>query len=221
MSTELIEQAVAAARTHFALREVTPAEYRKLQYPRLLPVMKFTAHQYKAEGFGNVMTLDTTAMGGRMRLATMVFTPSAGADMPLLLIDTMEMGKKSLAYLEYYDCTAAGAVFPAAAHQAEEYAHIPDYAEKPAWYVARRTPYSLIKQKGEQGQSELDEMVRTCLARYLAAAAAAPCHPENRAGLRQFQQDMIERGNPSSATMEKVLGKAGARTFFETVIMPV
>jgi hypothetical protein len=32
---------------------------------------------------------------------------------------------------------------------------------------------------------------------------------------------MIMKGNPSSGTMEKVLGKDGAEWFFQNVVMPV
>ena len=217
----LTERAVAAAQKHFTLREETHAAYAAMQYPKLLPMMHFTVHRYRADGFGTVMTMDTNAMLGMMRLSTLVFTPAAGAAVPFLLIDTMQMKKKSLAYVEYYDCTGKAPALPGAENQRREFANFPDYAEKPAWYVARRTPYSLIKEKGDNTQQELDDMVLTCLERYLAAAEAAPKDPANLVGLRSFQQEMLDKGNPSSATLNKVLGEAGARTFFETVIMPV
>lgn len=221
MSLTLTQKAVAAAKRHFTLQEDTPAEYAAMRYPRLLPMMHFTVHRYRAEGFGTVMTMDTNAMFGMMRLSTLVFTPAAGAAVPFLLIDTMQMKKKSLAYVEYYDCTQNGAALPGAQQQPEEYKNFPDYAEKFAWYVARRTPYSLIKEKGENTQQQLDDMVLTCLERYLTAAQTAPKDAANLTGLRAFQQEMLDKGNPSSGTLNKVLGESGARTFFETVIMPV
>ena len=46
-------------------------------------------------------------------------------------------------------------------------------------------------------------------------------NPDNLIGLYNFQQEMLDKGNPSSETLNKVLGKEGARTFFEKVIMPV
>ncbi len=217
----LTEQAVAAVQKQFMLQEDTPAVYAAMKYPKLLPMMHFTVHRYRADGFGTIMTMDTNAMFGMMRLSTLVFTPAAGATIPFLLIDTMQMKKKSLAYVEYYDCTQNGATLPGAEDQPKEFAAFPDYAEKSAWYVARRTPYSLIKKKGENTQQQLDAMVLTCLERYLAAAKTAPKDPANITGLRNFQQEMLAKGNPSSTTMNKVLGEAGARIFFETVIMPV
>lgn len=203
------------------LKEITPARYASMKYPKLLPMMRFTVHQYEAEGFGHVMTMDTKAMGGMMKLSTIVLTPNSGKRLPFLLIDTMEMKKKSLAYVEYYDCTEGGAKLLDADGQQEEFKAIPDYAEKPAWYVQRRTPYSLIK--GGEGvlTEELNRMVMTCAKRYFAAVKEAEVDAKNLVGLKAFQQDMCTLGNPSTDTMTKVLGVDGAKKFFETVIMPV
>lgn len=102
-----------------------------------------------------------------------------------------------------------------------QYASLPDYAEKPAWYVARRTPYSLIKGGEGVDASALESMVVTCVDRYLEGAKSVPADPANLESLRAFQRDMLTLGNPSSATLEKVLGKKGAETMFRTAIMPV
>ena len=212
---------VELAGRYLKLREITPARYASMKYPKLLPVMRFFVHQYEAEHFGNIMTMDTRAMGGMMKLSTIVLTPNGGKRLPFLLIDTMEMKKKSLAYVEYYDCTKDGAALPGADAQQEEFGGILDYAEKPAWYVERRTPYSLMK--GGEGvvMEELDDMVMTCVKRYFEAMGNAEADEKNLVGLKAFQQDMCTLGNPSTDTMTKVLGADGAREFFENVIMPV
>lgn len=222
MSFELTKDIVALAKEYLPLKEDTPAEYASMKYPKLLPMMRFTVHRYRAEGFGTVTTMNTSGMAGLMKLSTFVFTPSAGASIPFLLMDTMTMGKKkSLAYVEYYDCTANGAILPDASNQPKEFAHLSDYPETPAWYVNRRTPYSLIKQRGERSQKELDDMMLTCLKRYLASAKTAPKDAANLAGLKAFRQELCDKGNPSTGTMTKVLGAEGARRFFETAIMPL
>ncbi len=220
MST-LTAQVTDLLRSRFALTEITPAAHAQMKYPKYLPMMRFTVHQYRAEGFGHFMTMETKAMGGLMRLSTLVFTPGEGANVPFLLIDTMDMKKKRLAYVEYYDCTAEGASLPESENQAAEFAQLPDYAETPAWYVERRTPYSLIKGGAQADPEALARMVLTCAERYARAAAAAPKNAANLAGLRAFQRDMIEKGNPSSGAMSKVLGADGAKEFFKNVIMKI
>ncbi len=217
----LTKKAIHLASENFKLQENTPAQYATMKYPKFFPIMNFTVHRYHADGFGTIMTMDTNAMFGMMKLSTLVFTPSDGANVPFLLIDTMQMSKKSLAYVEYYDCTAHSAPMADSQNQTNEFAHIPDYAETPAWYVKRRTPYSLIKQMGDGGQEELDNMVLTCLSRYLTVAVQEEKNLENTVGLKTFQQEMVKNGNPSSATLEKVLGATEAQHFFEDVIMPV
>lgn len=221
MSESVSSLAAELAKAAFPAREITPPAYAAMKYPRLLPMMRFCCHQYELKGYGNLFVMDTRAMGGLMQLSTVVFTPWAGAAVPLLLIDTMQMKKKYLAYVEYYDCTASGTSLPEAEDQRSEFAQLPDYAEKPAWYVDRRTPYSLIKGGDGANSLALASMVRTCLERYLRAAAAAPRDSANLPGLEAFQQDMLRLGNPSSATLNKVLGERGAQEMFRSVIMPV
>ena len=64
-------------------------------------------------------------------------------------------------------------------------------------------------------------MSLTCVKRYIDTAISAPKYEENIAGLKKFQREMLDLGNPSSETLNKVFGLDGAKTFFENVIMPV
>ena len=217
----LTDKVIEETNKYFSLKEDTPVEYAYMKYPKLLPIMHFKVHRYNVDNFGTITTMDTNAMFGMMKLSTFVFTPSIGLNVPFLLIDTMCMKNKSLAYIEYYDCTKDGANLPEIDNQVVEFAKFKDYDEKPAWYISRRTPYSLIKEKGDNSQEELDNMVLTCLKRYLKGAKSSGINADNLIGLYKFQQEMLDKGNPSSETLNKVLGKDGARIFFEKVIMPV
>ena len=162
--------------------------------------------------------LKTRAMLGLMLLTTVVVTPNTGKNVPFLLIDTMDMGKKHLCYVEYYDCTANGADKDLLLAAAAPYADVADYAEKPAWYISERMAGSLIK-VGDRAR--LEQIALDALQAYGEQAAAAPVKPENLAGLKTFQQRMIREGNPSTAALTRALGKEGAETFFRTAVMPL
>ena len=206
--------ATAVLRERFELREVTPEKYRTMGSA----MMRFSLEQYEVEGLGNLCVLRTKAMLGLMKLVTVVVTPNTGRNVPFLLIDTMDMGKKHLCYVEYYDCTADGADRDLLLAASAPYADVTDYAEKPAWHVSARMEGSLIK-TGEKAR--LERMALDALKAYAAQAAAASVKPENLAGLKAFQQRMIREGNPSTAALTKALGKEGAEAFFRTVVMPV
>ncbi|MBR0356313.1 MAG: hypothetical protein IJH54_02425 [Clostridia bacterium] len=206
--------AVAVLRERFSLTDVTPEKYRTMGSL----MMRFRLQQYDVAGLGNLSVLMTCAMLGLMNLVTVVVTPSSGKNVPFLLIDTMDMGKKHLCYVEYYDCTAAGADKDLLLAASAPYQDVADYAEKPAWYVSERMAGSLIK-TGDKGR--LEQMALDALKAYAAQAAAAPVKPENLEGLKAFQQRMIEEGNPSTAALTKTLGQEGAEAFFRTVVMPV
>ena len=206
--------AAAVLKERFELREITPEKYRTMGSP----MMRFRLEQYEVDGLGNLCVLRTKAMLGLMKLVTVVVTPSSGKNVPFLLIDTMDMGKKHLCYVEYYDCTAAGADRDLLLAAGAPYADVEDYAEKPAWYVSERMAGSLIK-TGDRAR--LEQMARDALAAYREQAVAAPVKAENIAGLRAFQRRMVREGNPSTAALTRTLGKEGAEAFFQTVVMPV
>ena len=206
--------AVAVLQEKFAVKEITPEKYRTMGSL----MMRFHLEQYAAEGLGNLCVLKTRAMLGLMNLLTVVVTPSSGKNVPFLLIDTMDMGKKHLCYVEYYDCTAGGADKDKLLAASAPYGDVADYAEKPAWYVQERMAGSLIK-TGDRAR--LDRMATDALKAYAQQALAAPVKAENREGLKAFQRRMIEEGNPSTAALTKSLGKEGAEDFFRTVVMPL
>ena len=206
--------ALAVVKERFELREVTPEKYRTMGSL----MMRFHLEQYEVEGLGNLCVLRTKAMLGLMKLTTVVVTPNTGKNVPFLLIDTMDMGKKHLCYVEYYDCTADGADKDLILAASAPYADVANYAEKPAWYVSERMAGSLIK-TGEKAR--LEQMAADALKAYTEQAAAAPVKPENLPGLKAFQQRMVQEGNPSTAALTRTLGKEGAETFFQTVVMPV
>ncbi|MBQ9923814.1 MAG: hypothetical protein IJO66_04285 [Clostridia bacterium] len=206
--------AAAILQDKFALKEITPEKYQTMGGP----LMRFFLEQYDVEGLGNLCVLKTKAMLGLMQLVTVVVTPSSGKNVPFLLIDTMDMGKKHLCYVEYYDCTADGADKDKLLAASAPYADVADYAEKPAWYVKERMAGSLIK-TGDRAR--LEQMALDALKAYVQQAAAAPVKPENIDGLKAFRRRMIEEGNPSTAALTKTLGKAGAEEFFRTAVMPV
>lgn len=205
----------------FPTKEITPAPYARMKYPKLIPLMRFSVRQFRVDGFGHLMAMDTRAMGGLMKLSTVVFTPGEGGSVPFLLIDTMQMKKKSLAFAEFYDCTKGGASASDFESLPADYSALPNYTEKPAWYIERRAPYSLIKGGAGVPSAALEDMVLQCAALYLHRAAEAEKSEENKAGLKVFQEEMCSLGNPSTGTLEKLFGQEGAKQFFKTVIMPV
>jgi hypothetical protein len=200
------------------LKECDTKKYGYMRWPKLLPIMRFEVKQYAAPYFGNVFSMATAALGGKMQLATFVCTPNLGADVPLMLIDVMAMGTKHAAFIEYYDCTELGVPAHELRKTAEQFASLEDYPEKPAWYVGRRAPYSLIK--GGVDGGALADMLTSSVKAYACECCACHSHDANRTGLSEFIERMVRDGNPSSGALERALGKQGAEVFFRSIVMP-
>ena len=141
----------------------------------------------------------TTKMG--MELLTLSFMPGEGKTLPYLLMDIMEMKKKRCVFVEYYACGNQNLQCEDLKDVWEMYKDLPEYEEKPGWYIAEREPFSLIK-TGEK--EKLISMAVDSVSVYLS---------------------MIEKngtdGNPSSKTLNMLLGKEGADRFMREIVMPI
>ena len=192
-------------------------EYTDFRYPRILPMMRFHVERYKVPGFGSFMTMHTkTAFG--MQLLTTSFMAGESGFTPYCLIDIMTMGKKRTVFVEYYGCGSSSSV-PALESVYDQYSYLPDYAEKPHWYVGERAPYSLIKCGSAVDDPVLESMVLESVKAYRTDSSS--CDVSNMTGLTSFRERMVNEGNPSSSVLEKVFGKEGAREFFVKCVMPV
>ena len=198
-------------------RKLPEDSYSHMKYPKIFSLMDFRVDRYRIEGYGHVMMMHTATKMG-MELLTVSFMPSEGLRMPYLLIDAMEMKKKSCVFAEYYGCGEND--FPDENLKSiyEQFKGLPDYKEKENWYIRERMPYSLIKSGTEE---ELVSMSLASARGYLSMIPSAKKDPSYLLKLEQFRTRMIEEGNPSSKTLEMLLKKDGALRFMKEVVMPV
>lgn len=202
----------------FKLEEVDIGPYRVLKYPAPFSIMKMEIHKYKIEDFGYLMIMNTSMLG-LMRLTTLSFTPSSGKNVPYLLIDTMAMGKKRLAYVEFYNTTHL--TYPTLEDLSAKYQDIPNYNEHDAWYVKERMKGSLIKCGDRKLENQLFTMIIDAIKTYKTVITYADKNNDNLNMLRALADRMMTEGNPSSKTLNKVLGPEKAQTFFKEIIMPL
>lgn len=192
-------------------------KYSHMKYLKFLPLMNFYVDRYELEGYGHVMSMHTTTKMG-MELLTLSFMPGSGRNLPYLLMDSMTMKSKRCVFVEYYGCGNTELNDTALKEVFEKYKSLPDYDEKPGWYISEREPYSLIKSGTED---ELSEMAAASLEAYLSSVESAVIDPDYTKKLEAFRTRMIEDGNPSSKTLEMLLKKDGAVTFMKDVVMPL
>ena len=191
-------------------------KYAVLKYPKYFSMMKMRVFRYDLPDYGSIMVMNTSMMG-LMKLNTLSFTPNEGKDVPFLLIDTMSMMKKRLAYVEFYNTTEKD--FPSLYALKKKYQDISDYQEKPAWYVKERMEGSLIKCRIKKDEEGLMDMVLYALSLYKNEIDKADVDIDNVKRLSSFSDRMIKEGNPSSSTLQKVLGREQAEDFFRKIVM--
>lgn len=192
-------------------------KYSHMKYLSFLPFMHFYVDQYELEGFGHVMSMHTTTKMG-MELLTLSFMPNSGKNLPYLLMDSMTMKDKRCVFVEYYGCGNRDLNDAALKKVYEEYRSLPDYNEKPGWYISEREPYSLIKTGSED---LLEDVAESSVYAYISSIGSSVVDPGYTRQLEAFRKRMIEDGNPSSKTLEMLLKKDGAVRFMKEVVMPL
>lgn len=211
-----MKNAVLSILEEASARKLPDNQYSHMKYPKLLALMNFYVDRYEIPGFGRVMIMHTqTKMG--MELLTMSFMPD-GICLPYLLVDAMTMKQKRCVFVEYYGCGYENLEEERLMEVYEQYKMLPDYAEKPNWYIQERRPYSLIKSGEEQ---QLLQMAADSISAYLKSIPDAGNDPAYNECLKAFRQRMISEGNPSSRTLEMLLKKDGAVAFMKDVVMPL
>lgn len=215
---EELKKQVMEAVAEAAQCEPLPAdEYTDMAFPSVIKLMKFRTDRYSLEGFGKLMVMHTTTKMG-MELLTLSFMPSNGLNVPYFLLDAMSMKKKRCVFAEYYGCGQDGLVSDALEELYESQRLLPEYSEKPNWYVGERESYSLIKTGTEQ---QLISMAVKSVSAYLSLIPLAHEDPGYKEKLRAFRQRMIDEGNPSSSTLHMLLGNYGADRFMKKEVMPL
>lgn len=196
----------------------TPKPYQYFTYPRIWPLLHFHTDVYRLHNFGYMTQLHTRMPFGT-RLLTCSFTPSEGNQVPYLLIDLMSMKQKYILFIEYYDCTAEKTEQPFLQNIYETYKNLPDYTEKPAWYIDERAPYSLIKQLTDPKQ--VTAVIENTITAYKNAVITNGQSPANRLPLYEFRNRMLKEGNPSEKILKLVFGANGYKTYFKKCVMPL
>ncbi len=203
--------------TQKGISKLPDDQYSRMFYPKLLHLMEFEVERYRIDGFGSAMAMHTTTKMG-MELLTISLCPGEGCCLPYLLMDSMSMKQKRCSFVEYYGCGYDGLNDAGLYDISGRFKDLPEYEEKPGWYIAEREDYSLIK-SGEPDQ--LVSMVEESLAGYLASVEGSQVNPVYRDHLELFRDRMIREGNPSSKTLKMLLGKEGAERFMRNVVMPI
>jgi len=204
--------------SNFKFEEIPEDEYTYFSYPKLIKIMKFETRRYRIHGFGHYMTLHTT--GPFINLVTASFMPSEGSAVPFFLIDMMTVGKKRTVFIEFYDCTFEHPDMSELKKNKEIYDNLPEYEEKPNWYVKERSNYSLIKCGTPDDDEKLHEMILESVKAYIKEIKKAPIDKKNLPDLKAFRTRMIKEGNPSTPVLQRVFGKEGTEEYFIKCVMP-
>ena len=216
MINTLKSELLKTLETERDLTHLPAASYSSLKYPKLFPLMRFKIDEYTIEDQCHVMIMHTTSKVG-MELLTLSFSPVSGNAVPYFLLDAMSVKEKRCVFAEFYGCGHEGLSESALNSAADIHRTLPEYAEKPAWYISERETCSLIKSGSAE---ELVTMAADMVSAYLKDLNASSPDETYKKELAAFRERLITEGNPSSATL-KLLFKKNADEFMRNVIFPI
>lgn len=179
---------------------------------------------YRAEGLGNVSLLKGKAMGGMMKMDTLVID-AFERDAPLFSYDYISAMGAHTMLVEYYDTLLDKGAFymaPLAAVK-QSIAELPDHDLGEHWYDYMKLGASFAKKTKKSELPRLEAAFAAVLEGYLSLAAALPAlEPEQAAAKRakaaEYVNGLLENGGPSTDAFAKALGKERTRDLFARIV---
>ena len=204
----------------FPLQSRDAGEYRSFKASPLTVQLDW----YEAAGLGNVSWLQGKAMGGLMRMDTLVVNATE-RDLPLFSYDFISaMGNQTI-LVEYYDTLLAPASFDASPLAAvkERISALPDHDLGAHWYDSMKLPASLAKKTKKKALPELQQAFLSALDAYLAMAEQLPALSEAEAKVKRekgaaYVNGLLENGGPSTDAFKKSIGTARTRDVFTRIV---
>ena len=179
---------------------------------------------YAAEGLGNVSFLHGKAMGGLMRMDTLVVN-AVYRDVPLFSYDRIDaLGNRTM-LVEYYDTLLDQPAFDGGALTAAKAlaSGVPAHDLGAHWYDGLKLPASFAVKAKKAHFAAMEAAFDASLRAYLALAkAAAPLDAAAAAEKRQkgaaYVNGLLERGGPSTDAFQKALGADRTRELFTRIV---
>jgi len=204
----------------FPLREKDPGDYSSFRAGALRVRLRW----YEAEGLGGVSLLLGSAMGGLMRLETLVIDPFA-RDLPLLTCDWIAAPGRRTLLAEYYDTLLLPGQLDAAPLGAVcgAFSDLKDKELGSHWYNGLKLPASFAKTGGRAAQPRMAEASQRALDAYLSLAGGLPLlEPEDRADKRRkaaaYVDGLLTHGGPSTDAFLRAIGPERTRALFTRIV---
>ena len=216
----MINEALKLIDARFPLSSRNAGEYSAFKASPLSVKLDW----FEAEGLGNLSVIHGKAMGGLMKMDTLVIN-ATGRDVPLFSYDYIAaMGNHTL-LVEYYDTLLDAEAFdpsPLAAVKDSIFA-LPDNDLGEHWYDYMKLPASLSKKTKKAALAELERAFLSALAAYLDIAAAKPALDEESAAAKRdkaaaYVNGLLERGGPSTDAFKKSIGEERTRYLFSKIV---
>ena len=178
--------------------------------------MTFTTKSYEIGEIGHFCIMRLKALGGMMKMETVIFAPT-GADAPLMNLDWVKVLGKETLIAELYDTQLQ----PWPEEKQAEFKKIAardidleDRVNEPHWYDSIR--YSCSYNKSGKGVSErFNRTGQAYIGIYCAQLSEAPAcdgedREEKRRKVRDFAGHLYEEGGQAVNMLTKLFGKETA-----------
>lgn len=207
----------------FEINKVQTSFINEFYYPKSIHVLKFNIEQYDIKGLGNMAILKGRGFG-IINFLTVVFTPNTKKDIPFVIVDFINMGNKITVFVEFYlKHIYAKENIKTFENRLQKlntkYEKIKNYIESPNWYTPLRCKYSPLKKGKAKDYNLFSQLIMDNIDEYLKYVKDSEYTLDDKnIKLETFINDLIYKGNPSSAVLEKALGEDGMKRLFKEII---
>lgn len=180
--------------------------------------MHFDVQSYDFEGCANVSLMQMKAMGGLMRMDSLILTPY-GKDAPLFSFDAIHVLWRHVVYVELFDTQLAPIDLSEMEKVKAAYNDLPQAVLKPHWYDDLHLSPSCFKQANGK-KIRMLQMAHEMLKAYLPVLKSAPVcdKAEKTAKNSVYVEGLISNGGPAVDTLRNILGDEPAKELVRNYI---
>lgn len=177
---------------------------------------RFDVSAYEIKDVGNMSYMKMKAMGGLMKMDSLIITPFY-KDMPLLSFDVISIGNKLIVLLEMYDTRINKDVnFDTITNIKNKYSYLKDEKVEPNWYDSIKLPQSLKRSASKKQLADINNLVSEYVSEYLNIVNASKSCDKNEKQIhnKKYSDGLLNNGGPSTDVFIKLFGKEKTEELF-------
>ena len=212
----MIEKLLAEISQKYPLSQLDAGEFASIK----IGGINFKIGSYRAKGFGSVSIMRAKALGGLIKMDTLIINPT-GVDLPLYSYDRVYALGNDTLIIEMYDTMSDEFNQDKLNRVKRKYIHLSERDPGEHWYDSIKLESSVSKKCKKKHTPELDLLTIDHLEAYLDSAEGSADKDVKKKKAEYYVNGLLEKGGPSTDVFIRELGRAKTEELFKKFLFGI